>query len=344
MSLFSSSSFFKCLSVTLSSCRSLSLSSHVWLSLQMSVCLSLFMSISLSFHVSLFFHLAPSSHASVWSVCVSVLSFPLLSSPCFCVARVVLCCAVLLCFAVSGCVVCVGGGERGRGRDRVYVQNAPRVHIQNVPVCTGTTSTCMNHVDVVPVHTGRFECTHGGFFSVSDHTPRPHHDRTHAHHDHTTTVTHNHTQPRTATHNNTQHNTPHATPHTATQHMNTHSPQHHHHMIIPATLITWHYAKCMRWKWRRTWRHMIRNFGCVTNNTGFSPTWQSFACACLKFSTLWHSEYCAQKSHCVNSIWDHRKKWKKTNNETSSSTCGQPCIMNRQEHNRSLERTLRGKK
>ena len=59
-----------------------------------------------------------------------------------------LCCALLLCVAVSSCVVL----ERGRGgcmhRTRL------RVHVQNVPVCTGTTPTCFIHMGVVLVHTG----------------------------------------------------------------------------------------------------------------------------------------------------------------------------------------------
>ena len=56
----------------------------------------------------------------------------------------------------------------------MYVQNALRVCIQNVSVCTGTTPACVSTCgrgagtqgDVFNVH---------GFFSVSDHTPRPHH-------------------------------------------------------------------------------------------------------------------------------------------------------------------------
>ena len=41
----------------------------------------------------------------------------------------------------------------------------PHVYVQNVPVCTGTTPTC--------VYTG---CTHGFFFSVSLHTPHHNND------------------------------------------------------------------------------------------------------------------------------------------------------------------------
>ena len=73
-------------------------------------------------------------------------------------------------------------------------EKRPRVYVQNVLVCTGTTRTCVStHVRVVPVHTGTFwtytrgrvEWTHG----VSKR------------------VTHWHTQ-----HNTTQHNTT-TTPH-----------------------------------------------------------------------------------------------------------------------------------
>ena len=39
-----------------------------------------------------------------------------------------------------------------------------------------------------------------------------------------------------------------------------------------------------------------------------------------------------------------KKNTKKKNNETSSSTCCQQCIMNRHEHNRSLERDVAWKK
>ena len=34
--------------------------------------------------------------------------------------------------------------------------------------------------------------------------------------------------------------------------------------LIAVTLISWHYTKCRRWNWRKTWRLIIRNFGCVT--------------------------------------------------------------------------------
>ena len=50
-----------------------------------------------------------------------------------------------------------------------------------------------------------------------------------------------------------------------------------------------------------------------------------------------------QKNHIVSPTFeDITKKHKK--NVTSSSTCGQECIMKCQEHNRSKKRTLREKK
>ena len=99
-------------------------------------------------------------------ISVSLLPFSLLLCGVFCVVLccVVVCCCtglclllwlflktvddthvyVLLLFLFRFCFSCVcgvvwereGGGER-RG-DRVYVQNALRVYVQNVPVCTGS--------------------------------------------------------------------------------------------------------------------------------------------------------------------------------------------------------------
>ena len=77
----------------------------------------------------------------------------------------VLCCGVVVCGVVFGVCVCVGRGER----DRVYVHNALRVAIHNVPVCTGTTRTCVStcargagiHGDVLNVHTGTCGGTQG---------------------------------------------------------------------------------------------------------------------------------------------------------------------------------------
>ena len=52
----------------------------------------------------------------------------------------------------------------------------------------------------------------------------------------------------------------------------------------------------------------------------------------------------AQKNHTVSTAFETIEKKKNTNNETSSSTCGQQCIMNRQEHNLSLELDVAWKK
>ena len=80
---------------------------------------------------------------------------------------------------------------------RVYVQNAVRVYIQNVPVCTGTTPACGNtcgrgagaHGDVLNVHTEGVLNVHTQVFQPS--TP------------HTTT-----TATATPTHNTTPTNQP----------------------------------------------------------------------------------------------------------------------------------------
>ena len=102
----------------------------------------------------------------------------------------VLCCVLCVC---SLCVVCVGWcwcsrfvtltspppSPHTHPSPRVYVRNA--VHIQNVPVCTGTTpasvTTCGRvagtHGDVLNVHTG--------VFSVPHHTTRTHHDHNDTH-------------------------------------------------------------------------------------------------------------------------------------------------------------------
>ena len=69
---------------------------------------------------------------------------------------------------------------------------------------------------------------------------------------------------------------------------------------------------------------------------------RSYTCrltrACLEILTTLTFGALREKSHCFNSVRDHCKK-----NETSSSTCGQQCIMNCQEHNQSWKIMLRGK-
>ena len=87
----------------------------------------------------------------------------------------------------------------------------PRVYVQNVPVCTGTTRTCFNtcahgagiHGDVLNVHTEAFLTPNTCFplfFGVPQHT--------HTHQTHTTT-TNNTTTTTTHTHHTTQHTTSH---------------------------------------------------------------------------------------------------------------------------------------
>ena len=68
-----------------------------------------------------------------------------------------------------------------------------------LPVCRFQTSPCMpaprahveTHVDVLPVHAETFRMYTRWFFSVSRHTPRPHHSHSH-----------NDTQPQANTHDN----------------------------------------------------------------------------------------------------------------------------------------------
>ena len=95
----------------------------------------------------------------------------------WCVSLLSWCCWWSWCvFGLSVCVCC--GTLNKRGKTRVWIQKRPRVYIQNVPVCTGTTRTCVStcargagtHGDVLNVHTGtfsmdtrgRFQWTHGG--------------------------------------------------------------------------------------------------------------------------------------------------------------------------------------
>ena len=87
-------------------------------------------------------------------------------------------CVCVRCGVVGGRgVSLVCGTLKNRGKNRMWIPTRLRVHIQNVPVCTGTTSTCFSvcargagtHGDVLNVHTeafrkytqGRFERTRG---------------------------------------------------------------------------------------------------------------------------------------------------------------------------------------
>ena len=59
----------------------------------------------------------------------------------------------------------------------------------------------------------------------------------------------------------------------------------------------------------------------------------------LKFGAL-------RTKHIVSTAFETitKKRKKNKNKETSWSMCSQPCLMNRQQHNRSLKGMLRGKK
>ena len=111
--------------------------------------------------LSLFSFPRLTSHLSLFSflrlfISVSLLLFSLLLCG-------VLCCAVLLCVAVCGCVcVCVCWVREREEGDRVYVQNAPRVYIQNVHVVPAPRPRVSYmwtwyHGDVLKVHTGFFQ-------------------------------------------------------------------------------------------------------------------------------------------------------------------------------------------
>ena len=101
---------------------------------------------------------------------------------CVVVAVVVVCVVVAVAVAVVVVVVCVCVCGVVW-----HFQNAPRLHIQNVPVCTGTTRTCFTtcardagtYGDVLNVHTGAFWMDSRRFFSA------PHHTRHTAHIPHT---------------------------------------------------------------------------------------------------------------------------------------------------------------
>ena len=112
----------------------------------------------------------------------------------------VLCCAlcVLVCNVLVLVLVCHADPSplhppRTHSSPRVYVQNAHRVHTQNVPVCAGTTpasgNTCgrgpSTHGDVLNVHTGVFQ-------RATPHhtqTPRPQRHTRHNNNHHSNTGT-----------------------------------------------------------------------------------------------------------------------------------------------------------
>ena len=104
-----------------------------------------------------------------FSLSFSVFSLSLSLSLCLCLRVMLRWCCV---WCASLCVL----GE-GR-RDRVFVQNALRVSIQNVPVYTGNTRTCVSTC-------ARVAGTHGGTTHATASRPRTQ--------PHTTQTTHTHT-------------------------------------------------------------------------------------------------------------------------------------------------------
>ena len=139
----------------------------------------------------------------VSSVCV--LSFPLLTSPCFCVACSVLCCAVLLC----GCVcVCVCWGRGGGGRGPCVRSKRPPSSRVYIHVFSYMWTWYRYTRDVLIVHMeGRFERSHVFFFFAchTTHTNTPPTPTQHTHqHDHTHTNTHTPPHPTHVTSNTPQ--------------------------------------------------------------------------------------------------------------------------------------------
>ena len=82
---------------------------------------------------------------------------------------------------------------------RVSISKRARVYVQNVPVCTGTTRTCVStcargagtHGDVLNVHTGTFWMDTRGFQRATQHTQHTHHN---TRHNNTTTRPHHHSE------------------------------------------------------------------------------------------------------------------------------------------------------
>ena len=126
----------------------------LFLSLSLSLSLSLFLTLSLSFSFPSPFLLF--SPVFIFLFSSSPLFHLFFSSLCFCVACSVLCCVVSVCVLLCGCVVvcCV---LLWYAENHLCVDSSRlRVYIQNVSVSTSKTSTCLIHVDVVPVHTETF--------------------------------------------------------------------------------------------------------------------------------------------------------------------------------------------
>ena len=83
-------------------------------------------------------------------------------------------CSFVCVWCVFG-VRCVFGVWHAENR-RVQIPTRLRVSNQNVPVCTGNTSTCFKHLDVLLVHrhTEAYWDPHAASFRVPHHTHTPH--------------------------------------------------------------------------------------------------------------------------------------------------------------------------
>ena len=105
--------------------------------------------------------------SSIISSLFSFLSLFISVSLCLRASVSVWCCVVLvLCGVVVVCGVC----GVARWKPPRVDPNTLRLSIQNVPVCTGNTSTCIKHVDVVPRHLETFWIT-AVFQRAATHTP-----------------------------------------------------------------------------------------------------------------------------------------------------------------------------
>ena len=146
---------------------SLSLSSSCLFSCLASSLLFHLLISSLFFHLLLSFLVSPLSSVSLClclslslSLSVSVSVWCCVLWCCVvCVVVVVVSLLVMVCVCVCVCVCC--GTLKKRERNRVWIQKRLRVCIPNVPVCAGTTRTCVStcargagtHGDVLNLHT-----------------------------------------------------------------------------------------------------------------------------------------------------------------------------------------------
>ena len=141
--------------------------------------MSLLVHVRTMFFVFFFFFSLSSSSSFLSSSLRSPLSssfLPLsLSSLCLCLSRC-LSLSVSVCLCLSPCCVwCVCLGV-GRGEGPCVRSKRLRVSIQNVPLCTGITRTCVSTcARGASTHGGRFESTHGGLqraTAMHSHTPQ----------------------------------------------------------------------------------------------------------------------------------------------------------------------------